>query len=536
MPCFEYSAGSKKLSEQLRHLVGALKEMPEIGCIKGIAHGIEKESLRVDQHGRIAMTPHPSGLGSPLTHDFVTTDFSEALVEFITPVFTDPGSCLDYLEDIHRFLYSELEDGELLWTSSMPCIIEEDEKIPLAQYGTSNIGKLKTLYRRGLGHRYSRAMQTIAGIHYNFSLPDDFWKLLQRSHQSSLNLNDFKTEQYFNLIRNFRRYSWLLIYLFGASPAICKSFIKDKADHGLEAFDDYTYFMPFGTSLRMGDLGYTSVAQSDLFISYNSLDEYIEGMRKAIQTPYPPYNGIDKMGKEHQQINSNILQIENEFYSTIRPKRVSENGERPIHSLKNGGVEYIEVRCLDLNPFLPLGIDETQINFLNAFLLFCLFRKSPSTSEKENQEIQNNFISVVTEGRKPKLNLVQSGQRIQLAAWAEEILQECLVVAELLDNTNSSNGLGTHKEAVEEQLAKAKDSELTLSAKVLASMREQAIPYFPFALKQSEITAKSLQNQLSDDKLKNFRAISDKSNYDREQIEQSDTLSFDEFLVNANKV
>ncbi len=409
-------------------------------------------------------------------------------------------------------------------------------KIPLAQYGTSNIGKLKTLYRRGLGHRYTRAMQTIAGIHYNFSLPDDFWKLLQTTQESTLGLDEFKTEQYFNLIRNFRRYSWLLIYLFGASPAICKSFIKNKTNHVLEAFDDYTYFMPYGTSLRMGDLGYTSDAQSDLFISYNSLDEYIDGMRKAIQTPYAPYTEIDKLGSEHQQINSNILQIENEFYSTIRPKRVSKNGERPIHSLKNGGVEYIEVRCLDLNPFSPVGIDETQINFLNAFLLFCLFRKSPPTSKKENKEIQNNFISVVTEGRKPALSLAQNGQSITLTEWAEEILQETLGVAELLDNTNNMNSLSAHQEAVKEQLAKVKNYELTPSARVLACMREQSIPYFPFALQQSEISAKYLQNKLSEEKLKNFKSASDKSNLDREKIEQSDNLSFDEFLVNSNKV
>jgi len=536
MPCFKYSAGNEKLSEQLKHLLGALKVTPEIGCIKDIAHGIEKESLRVDKNGRIAMTPHSQGLGSPLTHAFITTDFSEALVEFITPVFTSPSNSLQYLEDIHRYLYSQLAEGELLWTSSMPCIIEEDEKIPLAQYGTSNIGKLKTLYRRGLGHRYTRTMQTIAGIHYNFSLPDDFWQLLHDKHQSNQKLRDFKTEQYFNLIRNFRRYSWLLIYLFGASPAICKSFIKDKTDHGLTAFDDYTYFMPYGTSLRMGDLGYTSAAQASLFVSYNSLDEYLDGMRKAIQTPYAPYAEIDKLGNEHQQINSNILQIENEFYSTIRPKRVSKNGERPIHSLKNGGVEYIEVRCLDLNPFLPVGIDETQIHFLNAFLLFCLFRKSPPTSKIENKEIQKNFISVVKEGRKPELELTQNGEAISMSAWAEEILQESLNVAELLDDFDTDNKLTTHQKAVKEQLAKVRDIELTPSAKVLACMREQSLPYFPFALKQSENSAQFLKTKLSDEKFQIFKSVSEKSNHDREEIEQSDNLSFDEFLVNANKV
>ena len=521
------------MSKQLKHLLGALGERPEIGCLKGIIHGIEKESLRVDQHGKIAMSPHPAGLGSPLTHDFVTTDFSEALIEFITPVFTDPADSLAYLEDIHRFLYSQLENGELLWTSSMPCIIEEDEKIPLAQYGTSNIGKLKTLYRRGLGHRYTRAMQTIAGIHYNFSLPDKFWQLLYDSHGSQQELQEFKTEQYFNLIRNFRRYSWLLIYLFGASPAVCKSFIKNRAGHGLEAFDEHTYYMPYGTSLRMGDLGYTSDAQSSLFVSYNSLDEYIEGMRNAIKTPYPPYAEFDELNDGHQQINSNILQIENEFYSTIRPKRVSKNGERPIHSLRNGGVEYIEVRCMDLNPFLPTGIDETTINFLNTFLLFCLLRKSPPSSNAEYKEIQNNFSAVVTEGRKPDLVLSQNNESITLTEWAKEILQESLEVAELLDNTCITS---SYQDAVKEQLAKVDDSELTPSAKVLAYMREHKMPYFPFAFEQSQKSADYLQNKLSQEKIERFKEISAESNQKREAIERSDNLSFDEFLAQANIV
>lgn len=531
MPDFVEHAGNKSLSKQLKHLLGALGEMPEMGCLKDITHGIEKESLRVDKHGRIAMSPHPAGLGSPLTHEFVTTDFSEALIEFITPVFTDPASSLGYLEDIHRFLYSQLENEELLWTSSMPCIIEEDDQIPLAQYGTSNIGKLKTLYRRGLGHRYTRAMQTIAGIHYNFSLPDKFWQLLYASHESKQDFQEFKTEQYFNLIRNFRRYSWLLIYLFGASPAVCKSFIKTKTGHGLDAFDDYTYYMPYGTSLRMGDLGYTSDAQARLFISYNSLDEYIDGMRGAINTPYPPYAEFDKLGSEYQQINSNILQIENEFYSTIRPKRVSENGERPIHSLKNGGVEYIEVRCMDLNPFMPIGIDETTINFLNTFLLFCLLRKSPPSSKTEYKEIQHNFSSVVTEGRKPGLNLSQNGEAVALTAWAHEILEESLEVADLLDSTCTTS---IYQDALKEQLAKVADSDLTPSAQVLTYMRENDMSYFPFALEQSRKSAEYLQNKLSQEQMENFREITLRSNQDRVAIEQSDKLSFDEFLVQAN--
>tara|TARA_R110002110_G_scaffold414951_1_gene647079 strand:- start:361452 stop:363017 length:1566 start_codon:yes stop_codon:yes gene_type:complete len=520
------------LSEQLQQLLGALQKRQEIQCLDSITHGIEKESLRIDKQGHIALTPHPGGLGSPLTHDFITTDFSEALIEFITPVFTDPDQSLGYLHDIHSFLYSQLENDELLWTSSMPCIIEADEQIPLAQYGSSNIGQLKTLYRRGLGHRYSRAMQTIAGIHYNFSLPDEFWLLYQELLGSSQDLQEFKTEQYFHLIRNFRRYSWLLVYLFGASPAVCKSFLKNNKSHNLQLFDDYSYFMPYGTSLRMSDLGYTSDAQADLFISYNSLDEYIEGMRKAINTPYPPYAKFDEQHVGYQQLNSNILQIENEFYSTIRPKCVSKNGERPIHSLAQGGVEYIEVRCLDLNPFEPLGINASQIYFMNAFLLFCLLRKSPPSSEPEYREIQKNFISAVTEGRKPGITLKQQGTSIKLGDWAEEILQESLSVARLLDRNNNDS---LYQSAVKEQLEKANDPDLTPSARVLESMRVNKQPYFPFAMELSARSAELFRKPLPADKLNKFIEISEQSVRARETLERNDNMSFEDFLIKANQ-
>ena len=521
-----------RVSDQLQHILRALQNKHEIQCLADITHGIEKENLRINSNGHIALSPHPSGLGSPLTHEFITTDFSEALIEFITPTFTDPAASLDYLQDIHSFVYSQLAEDELLWTSSMPCIIDDDERIPLAQYGSSNIGKLKTLYRRGLGHRYTRAMQTIAGIHFNFSLPDDFWSLYREIVGSSEDFQDFKTDQYFKLIRNFRRYSWLLVYLFGASPAVCKSFIKNRKNHGLIPFDDYSYHMPFGTSLRMGDLGYTSAAQSSLFISYNSLDEYVAGLRKAINTPYPPYQAFEREGEAHQQINSNILQIENEFYATIRPKRVSKNGERPIHSLQKTGVEYIEVRCLDLNPFLPVGIDKTQIHFLSTFLIFCLLRKSPPSSEQEYLEIQHNFSATVTMGRKPDLELSQNDSAISLKNWAHEILQETHQVAQLLDRNNNNS---LYIDAVAAQLAKIENPELTPSAQVLNQMKQQDLPYFPFAMQLAQQHQNHFKRPLPAEKLAKFTRITEQSNRDRIAIEDSDTLSFDEFLLQANQ-
>ena len=520
------------MSELLKQRLAQLEGSSAADCLVDIAHGIEKESLRIDPHGHIAMTQHPAGLGSPLTHPSITTDFSEALLEFITPVFHDPEKCLDYLADLHTFLFSVMDREELIWTSSMPCVLDDDSRIPLARYGYSNIGKLKTLYRSGLSYRYGRAMQTIAGIHFNFSLPDSFWSQYQDMQQSPLSLQDFKTEQYFSLIRNFRRYSWLLLYLFGASPAVCKSFVRNNPDHGLDEYDEYTLHKPFGTCLRMGDLGYTSAAQTDLYVSYNSLEEYARDLTKAIHTPYPPYGEFAPEAGKYKQLNDSVLQIENEFYSTIRPKRESSSGLRPVKVLMAEGVQYIEVRCLDLNPFLPVGIDEEEINFLKAFLLFCLLRNSPPEDREVSGEIDRNLKTVVNRGREPGLSLNQQGTPIALTDWAGEILQEARAIAVMLDNVT---GQDVHVSATDAQLAKVADSNLTPSAKVLHRMDELETPYFTFAMNQSLANSDYFRGKTLDDKmLARMKEMVEQSNLDREAIERADDIDFDTFLARAN--
>lgn len=520
------------MSEQLKLRLSQLTGSSSIGCLTEIGHGIEKESLRVDPQGHIAQSPHPAGLGSPLTHPSITTDFSEALLEFITPVFHDPEKSLACLSDLHTFLFTQMDREEIIWTSSMPCVLEDDAHIPLAQYGSSNIGRLKTLYRMGLSYRYGRSMQTIAGIHYNFSLPDGFWEIYRGQLGSTLDLKDFKTEQYFNLIRNFRRYSWLLLYLFGASPAVCKSFIRDHKDHGLDEYDYGTLYMPHGTSLRMGDLGYTSDAQASLYVSYNTLEEYARDLTRAIKTPYAPYGEFAPDNGEYKQLNDSILQIENEFYSTIRPKRNAPAGTRPVTALKEQGVEYIEVRCLDLNPFLPVGIDEEEILFMNSFLLFCLLRASPPSDADEYREIETNLKAVVNRGREPGLQLHQGGTPVTLVDWAGEILEETRAIAALLD---SVNGQDVHGRATDAQLDKVNDSTLTPSARVLERMRELDTPYFTFAMNQSLANSDYFRSRVLDEKtLAILKEMSEQSNLERRAIEDADDMDFDTYLAHMN--
>ena len=143
--------------------------------LQGGRKGVEKESLRVLASGKLAHTSHPRALGSALTHEHITTDYSEALIELVTPAFTHSWELLQYLLDLHQFVYRHLGE-ELLWATSMPCAIQQDEDIPLAQYGRSHIGRMKTVYRNGLGLRYGRMMQAISGVHFNYSFPLPFWE------------------------------------------------------------------------------------------------------------------------------------------------------------------------------------------------------------------------------------------------------------------------------------------------------------------------------------------------------------------------
>ena len=394
--------------------------------LAGIRRGIEKESLRVRPDGTLAATPHPAGLGSALTHPHITTDFSESQLELITGVHTGVEACLEELTQIHQFVYREIGD-ELLWCASMPCKLPADGAIPIGRYGSSNVGRAKSVYRTGLVHRYGARMQTISGIHYNFSMPNGQWPKL-------LGYSDINTA-YFALIRNFRRHAWLLFYLFGASPAVCASFVDGQA-HGLRELVPGTLYLPHATSLRMGRLGYQSDAQSSLAVSYNSLDSYAASLQDALTRPYPAYEAIGiREGDDYRQLATSLLQIENEFYGKIRPKRRIRPGERPLHALRERGVEYVEVRLMDLDPFCPIGITSATIRLLDVFLLHCLLCDSPEDTPQEIAAIGRNQERVAARGREPGLRLERGGQEVDLSEWGAQVLAECQPIAAVLDET-----------------------------------------------------------------------------------------------------
>lgn len=495
--------------------------------LSGIHRGIEKESLRITADGHLAQTPHPHHLGSALTHPYITTDFSEALLEFITPVSGSIDDSLAFLDEIHRFVYANLDD-EQLWTASMPCVLAGEDRIPLARYGNSNVARMKTAYRSGLGYRYGRVMQTIAGIHYNFSLPEVLWTALQQQDMDSRPQQDYITEAYFKLIRNFRRYSWLLIYLYGASPAVCKSFLNGRA-HQLQEFDAGTLYLPYATALRMGDLGYQSSAQENLKICYNSLLTYIETLRQAIRCPHADYEKIGvKVDGDYRQLSTGLLQIENEFYSPIRPKRVTRSGEVPLAALRQRGIEYIEVRCIDVNPYLPLGIDADQIRFLDCFLLYCLFKRSPMCDDEDRSRINANLKRVVTHGRDPALVLQNYTGPTSLPEWGGRIVDGMEAIARQLD---ACHGGDDYQRVCRQAREKMADPELTPSARLLADMRAQEKPFYRLAkdLAQQH-TDYFLKHPLDAERLDYFRAESELSLDNQRDIELNDKLNFDEYL------
>jgi glutamate--cysteine ligase len=481
------------------------------GAVTGMRRGIEKESLRARPDGTLATTPHAAALGSPLTHPHITTDFSESQLELITGAHTSVDATLEELAFIHQVVYRAIGE-EILWCASMPCNLPPDDEIPLGRYGSSNVGRAKTVYRMGLGHRYGRRMQTISGIHYNWSLPG-------RSN-----------EEYFALVRNFRRNAWLLFYLFGASPAVCESFVAGHSHHGLQRLAPGTLYLPHATSLRMGRLGYQSDAQSSLSVSYNNLADYGASLYEALTTPYAPYERIglrDESG-EYRQLATSLLQIENEFYGKIRPKRRIHPGERPLHALRERGVEYVEVRLMDLDPFSPIGITAPTCRFLDVFLLHCLLEDSPPDTPAEIAAINRNQERVAARGREPGLALERGGDEVPLKQWGRELVAQCAPIAEKLD---ARLGGAAYRDALERSFAALDNPDSVPSARVLHAMqRNHGGSYVRFVLAESLLHRATLLNMpLPPEVEDEFANLARASAAKQRQIEAQDRIDFETY-------
>ena len=516
------------MTENLTRILEKIEKAAPGEMLRSIRRGLEKESLRIDSEGVLAQTPHPTTLGAALSHPYITTDYSEALLEFVTPVCSTIPELIHFLTALHQFTYQNIGD-EKLWVTSMPCILHGEESIPIAYYGESNAGRMKYVYREGLAHRYGKLMQTIAGIHFNFSLDDDFWRSYRDISGSTTPLRDFKSEQYLGLMRNFYRIDWAIPYLFGASPAVCFTFLKGRAHH-LEPLGEHSYYLPYATSLRLTDLGYQSEAQASVHLSLNNLDDYTESLIRATSETYPPYSSIGvKVDGEYRQLNDSLLQIENEYYASMRPKRVARSGERPSHALRSRGVDYIEMRSLDLNPFLPVGIDERGIRFLDLMMLSCLLDPSPPMDWEEFKRLRATRTEVAERGRDPALGItLADGSKCNIPRCGRGLIERLRPLAEYLEASAPGylDSLAYHQSLFE-------DPSKTPSARALEGAHENKETFFYFAKAQSEHHEKLFKGSpLSAAQNEKLKQEATDSLARAKDIEASDTIDFETFLDN----
>lgn len=524
----------------LTDYIDAFSQHENLAAVSGIGRGIEREALRILPEGKLSEHGHYYQLGSALTHGQITTDYSETLLEFITPVSHSPEQAIAQLQDIQKYTFDNIE-GELLWPMSMPCFVSDADKVPLAQYGNSNIGKMKTVYRQGLKNRYGSMMQVISGIHFNFSFSQDFWKVQQSLHnvdnqnsnKKKLPLDDFISERYFSILRNYKRFCWLIPYLYGSSPAICSSFLQGQ-EHKLP-FKKSPFgalYLDYATSLRMSDLGYTSSEQSALKICYNNLADYVDGVQQAIKLKSKDFSGIGvKVNGKYQQLNDNVLQIENELYAPIRPKRVAKSGEKPSTALGERGVEYIEVRALDVNPFSDTGISIEQVHFLDIFLNYCAFIDNEDLDCAAQKIHESNMDEVVLRGRDPELLLSDRNNQGEVklksvTTWGNELFEQMGHVAKLLDK---AYGTTHYQEAIIREQAKINDTNLTPSAQLLNTFKNQCLSQFALdKATQYQQQAKARSYQFYDQGF--FDDSVPLSHKKQADIESNDKLNFDDFL------
>jgi glutamate--cysteine ligase len=501
----------------------------EPGVLQNGLKGVERESLRVTPEGTLAHTPHPVALGSALSSDHITTDFSESLIELVTPAFSQSWELLQYLCDLHQFVYQRLGD-ELLWATSMPCPLASDAEVPTAYFGNSHVGRMKSVYREGLRNRYGALMQAISGVHFNYSFAPKFWEVYADQREQAAGASPpFRSAGYFDLLRNYRRLGWIVLYLFGTSPVVGRDFLGDSLA-GLEVLDARTAYGPHATSLRMSDVGYRNRNQAGVTVSVNSLDEYLRDLKRAVATPHPAYEKIGvKRGDQWLQLSTSVLQIENEYYSPIRPKRVARSGESPSSALRRGGVEYIEMRALDVSAFDPVGVNQTKLRFLEAFAALCLLKTSAPVGIGEQEAIDDNFLKVARRGREPGLNLERDGRQLPLAVWAHEILDSMVGICELLDQ---GDPLRPYTTALRSQQEKLADVERTPSARLLRELTSTGEDFFTLAQRMSGlhkeyILALSLPNE---GRLAEFEVEASESLAKTAAVEAAQTGTFEDYL------
>ena len=378
--------------------IGTIKKILKPEEILEGNFGLEKEGLRINKKGELSLTPHPKSFGNKLTNPFITTDFSESQVEIVTPTFksiNDVYQCLSFLVDI---VNTSIPDDEFIWNQSIPCILPEDDKIPLAYYEGKK-GEESRNYRIKLAKKYGTKKQMISGIHYNFSFKEENIEKLYDKLNPELSYKNFKNEVYLKVVRNYLRYKWLIIYLTGCSVACHSSFTEECLQ--LMKLDDNNggFYSNQGPSFRNSKIGYKNLEA--LFPRYDSINNFVDDVNTYIK--------------------KGILSEAKELYTQIRLKPT--NPSEYLDSLKEDGILYLEVRSIDINPFDKCGISKEDMEFVHLFIIYLLLKNESEYNYWQQEGLLNEEL-VAESAFNQDTRLLKDGKKIQLSVWASEIIDE----------------------------------------------------------------------------------------------------------------
>ncbi|MDF2612328.1 MAG: glutamate/cysteine ligase,/amino acid ligase [Clostridia bacterium] len=366
--------------------------------------GIEREALRINRDGKLAVTNHPEVFGDKLLNPYITTDFSESQVELITPALKTTKETYDFINALYDITALEIGD-EYLWPQSMPCDIPEDEHIPIAKYSDCGECKKAREYREKLFKKYGGKKQLISGIHYNFSFDDILFKKLYAYQKPSMGYKLFKDSLYLKVVRNYLRYRWLLIYLTGAAPIIHSSYTK-TCTKGLIPIKGDSFSNEGAISYRNGECGYKN--HTDLFPDYASVESYVKSIEDFVK--------------------ENTIQSHKELYTQIRPK--AKDNKDLLNSITEDGIQYIEIRSIDINPFEKGGISLDDLDFIHIFMLYLLLKEETNYKEWQQDALFNQ--KLISKGGMENVCLIKDGEETTKREWALNILDEVKNMSEVL--------------------------------------------------------------------------------------------------------
>ena len=441
--------------------------------------GIEWESLRARGDGELALTPHPELFGDKLKNPLVTTDFSESQIEIITPTFNTIDETFDTFSLIADLVNASLPYDEYLWFQSIPCILPYGDQIPIAQY--SGEGKSSQRYREDLAKKYGLKKQMISGIHFNFSFSEEFLKKIYELEESPLTFKEFKNNVYLKIARNYLRYCWLIIYLTGCSIGSHNTFSKDCI-RLMDAEDDYgSFYSTKGPSFRNSSCGYKNL--KELLPSYESVDAFVNDINSFIE------NGDLSEAKE--------------LYTQIRLK--PKNPQDLLNSLKNDGIEYIEVRTLDVNPFYQCGLIKQDMKFLHLFLIY-MFIKDETDYADWQREAKINEENTAEKAYVDSMRLLRDGKEVTLKSWASEIINEMYGMCEVMgvDEFNILNLM----------LNRISNPDLTYGKRLLLLIKEKGFINTHIELsKNNKRTSVSNLKKIDPDEYKRIKKYADMAFY-----------------------